>query len=121
MFAEYICNLLGYDKFMPSSGGVEACESAVKFARRWGYNVKGVPDGQAQIIMAKGNFWGRSITASGACDDPIRYTKFGPFTPGFPLVPYNNLEELENMLKATPNAVAVYFEPVQGEGGIIIP
>jgi ornithine--oxo-acid transaminase len=71
--------------------------------------------------MAKGNFWGRSITASGACDDPTRYTKFGPFTPGFPLVPYNDLPALEEMLKATPNTVAVYLEPVQGEGGIIIP
>jgi len=71
--------------------------------------------------MANGNFWGRSITASGACDDHSRYNNFGPFTPGFPLVDYNNLEHLENMLKADNNICAIYLEPIQGEGGIIIP
>ena len=83
---------MGYDKFLPSSSGVEACESACKVARRWGYDVKGIPDNQASIIMSNNNFWGRSITASGGCDDPIRYERFGPFTPGFPLVDYDNIE-----------------------------
>ena len=90
-FAEYLCNLLGYDKFLPSSSGVEACESAVKLARRWGYTVKGVEPNKASVVLMKNNFWGRSITASGACDDPVRFTNFGPFTPGLPLVSYNNV------------------------------
>jgi len=91
-FAEYICNLLGYDKFLPSSGGVEACESACKLARRWGYVVKGVEHDKASIIMMNNNFWGRSITASGASNDFSRCNNFGPFTPGFPLIDYNNVE-----------------------------
>lgn len=70
--------------------GVEAGETAVKLARRWGYVKKMIPDNKAVVIVAKGNFWGRTITASGACDDPSRYTNFGPFTPGFELVPYND-------------------------------
>jgi ornithine--oxo-acid transaminase len=90
-----LCTLLGYDKFLPSSTCVEACESACKVARRWGSTVKGVEHDKASIVMMKNNFWGRSITASGGCDDPQRYTNFGPFTPGFPLVSYNNVEEIE--------------------------
>jgi ornithine--oxo-acid transaminase len=120
-FGEFICNLTGYDKFLPANGGCEACESAVKFARRWGYRVKGVESNKASVIMAKNNFWGRSITASGACDDPSRYTDFGPFTPGFNLVDYNDLGALERQLQADKNTVAVYLEPIQGEGGILIP
>jgi ornithine--oxo-acid transaminase len=120
-FGEYICNLTGYEKFFPSNGGCEGCEAAIKFARRWGYVVKKVPDNQASVIMAKNNFWGRSITASGACDDPSRYTAFGPFTPGFPLVDFNDVQAIEDELKANPNTVAVYLEPIQGEGGIIMP
>lgn len=68
--AEYLTNLLGFDKMLPMNTGVEACETSVKLARRWGYVKKGIPDNQAQVVVAKGNFWGRSITASGACDDP---------------------------------------------------
>lgn len=86
--------LFGYDKILPMNSGVEACESAVKLARKWGYTVKGVDADQAKVVLAKNNFWGRSITASGACDDPKRYNGFGPFTPGFPLVEYNNIPAL---------------------------
>jgi len=120
-FAEYLCNVMGYEMFLPSSTGVEACESACKLARKWGYNVKGVEHDKASIIMANGNFWGRSITASGACDDPSRYTGFGPFTPGFPLVDYNDVDAVEAMFKADPNIVGIMVEPIQGEGGIIMP
>jgi ornithine--oxo-acid transaminase len=120
-FGEMICKLTGYDKFMPANGGCEACESACKYARRWGYHVKGVESDKAGIIMANNNFWGRSITASGACDDPSRYTDFGPFTPGFPLVDYDDLGAIEKQLQEDPNLVAVYLEPIQGEGGILIP
>jgi len=94
-FAYYITNTLGYDKYLPANGGTEACETAVKVARRWGYAVKGVEHDKASVIMANRCFWGRSITASGACDDPSRYNDFGPFTPGFPLVDYDNIEALE--------------------------
>jgi len=77
---------------LPANGGCEGCETAVKLARRWGYYVKKVEFDKASVIMANGNFWGRSITASGASDDPWRYKDFGPFTPGFPLVDFNNLD-----------------------------
>lgn len=120
-FGKQICDLLGYEKFLPSSSGVEACESACKLARRWGYVIKGVEHDKASIIMAKGCFWGRSITASGGSDDPSRYTNFGPFTPGFPLVPYNDVEAVEAYLMKDKNCVAIMLEPVQGEGGVIIP
>tara|TARA_B110000285_G_C15011391_1_gene556633 strand:- start:302 stop:970 length:669 start_codon:yes stop_codon:yes gene_type:complete len=120
-FSEYLCNLVGYDKFLPSSSGVEACESACKLARRWGYVVKGVEHDKASVIMMKNNFWGRSITASGACDDPTRYTNFGPFTPGFPLVAYNDVDAVEAYFKEDPNCVGIMIEPIQGEGGVIIP
>ena len=120
-FAEFICNLLGYDKFLPANGGAEACETAVKVARRWGYAVKGVEHDKASVIMAKRNFWGRSITGSGACDDPPRYKDFGPFTPGFPLVDYDDVQAIEAQIMSDPNTVAVFLEPVQGEGGIHVP
>jgi len=95
VFAEYICKTLNFDKFLPSSSGVEACESAVKVARKWGYVKKGVEHNKATVVMAKGCFWGRSITACSGTDDPQRYTNFGPFTPGFPLVEFNNLAQIE--------------------------
>lgn len=120
-FGEYITDLIGYEKFIPMNSGVEADETACKMARRWAYNVKGVPDNQAQILFPTNNFWGRSITASGACDDPTRYHKFGPFTPGFPLFKYEDLADLREKLENDPNICAVCIEPVQGEGGVIVP
>jgi ornithine--oxo-acid transaminase len=111
-FAEYLGDLLGYDKYLPSSSGVEACESACKLARRWGYVVKKVQHNQASILMAKGCFWGRSITASGGCDDPVRMANFGPFTPGFPLVAYDDVEAIENYFKFDPNCVGLMLEPI---------
>jgi ornithine--oxo-acid transaminase len=111
-FSEYLCNILGFDKFLPSNSGVEACESAIKVARRWGYVVKGVEHDRASVILMKGNFWGRSITASGACDDESRYNNFGPFTPGFPLVNYNNIDEIEAHMKNDPNCCAIMIEPI---------
>lgn len=120
-FSEFMSKTFGYDKLLPSSSGVEACESAVKLARRWGYVVKGVPDGKAEVLFPKGCFWGRSIAAISGCDDPSRYAGFGPLCPGFPLVEYNNLEALEKVLSENPNIVAYMLEPIQGEGGVIIP
>jgi len=121
MTAEFLTTLLGYDKMLPMNTGVEACETAVKLARRWGYRSKGIPDNQAKVVMCNGNFWGRSITASGACDDPQRYAHFGPFTPGFPLVDYNDVDALRGVLEKDPHVCAVMFEPIQGEGGVIVP
>ena len=97
---------------LPASGGCEACETSIKFARRWGYYVKKVEPNQASVIMANNNFWGRSLAASGSSDDPSRYKDFGPFDPGFKLVDYNNLDAIEDQLKANANTVAVYLEPI---------
>jgi len=89
---EYICGLLRYDKVLFMNSGVEAGESAVKLARRWAYNVKGVPDNEARVLFAKGNFWGRTIAACGSSDDPDRYRRFGPYNGlNFDLVDYDNL------------------------------
>lgn len=120
-FAEMMNKIFGYDKILPSSSGVEACETAVKLARRWGYVVKGVEDNKAEVLFPHGCFWGRSIAAISGCDDPVRYKGFGPLTPGFPMIEYNNLEALEEKLKNNPNIVAFMVEPIQGEGGIILP
>jgi ornithine--oxo-acid transaminase len=120
-FGKYITELLGYDKFFPMNGGVEADETACKLARRWAYRAKGVPDNEAMILFPTNNFWGRSITASGACDDPLRLTQFGPFTQGFELFKYDDPTDLEARLKANPNICSVFIEPIQGEGGIIVP
>lgn len=92
--AEYLTKLLGYDKLLPMNSGVEATETACKIARKWGYEKKGIPDNQAKILMANGCFWGRTITASGGSDDPTRKHHFGPFTPGFPLVNYDDVEAI---------------------------
>jgi ornithine--oxo-acid transaminase len=104
--------LFGYDKVLPMNTGCEATETAVKLARRWGYVVKGVEANKATVVMANGCFWGRSITASGACDDPSRYTNFGPFTPGFELVDFNDVAQLETAFKSNPNIVAFMVEPI---------
>jgi ornithine--oxo-acid transaminase len=103
------------------NSGAEAGETAVKFARRWGYVKKGIPDNQADMVVMEGNFWGRTITASGACDDPSRYHQFGPFTPGFPMVPFNDTEAIRKMFESNKNITAILLEPIQGERGVIIP
>ena len=111
-FAEYFTNLIGYDRLIPMNSGVEADETACKLARRWGYRNKGIPHNKANILFPTGNFWGRSITASGACDDPSRYDDFGPFTEGFELFEYNNVDSLKQKLEADPNICAVCIEPI---------
>ena len=120
--AEYLVKLLGYEgKYLASSSGVEACESAVKLARKWGYKVKGVPKDKANILMFNKCFWGRSVTAISGSDDPLRQKQFGPFTPGFPLVDYDDVQAVEDYLKSDPHCVAVYLEPIQAEAGMFLP
>lgn len=119
-YAEYITDLFKYDKVLPMNSGVEACESAVKLARKWAYMSKGVPENKAKIVFAANNFWGRSISAISASTDPVSYTNFGPFTPGFETIPYNDLEALEKAI-SDPNTAAFMVEPIQGEAGVIVP
>lgn len=118
---KYLTEVFDYDRVIFANTGVEAGETAVKFARKWGYMVKGVPDNKAEVLFASNNFWGRSLAACGSSDDHQRYHQFGPFNMGFSIIPYNNLEILEEKFKANPNIVAYMMEPIQGEAGIIIP
>lgn len=120
-YAEYITRLLGYDKVLPMNTGVEGGETACKLARRWGYDVKGVPKDQAKILFANNNFWGRTMSAISSSTDPSSYSRFGPFMPGFELIPYNDLAALEQKLAADPNIVAFMVEPIQGEAGVVVP
>lgn len=119
-YEEYVTKLFGYDKVLPMNTGVEGGETACKLARRWGYEVKKIPQNQAKIIFAEGNFWGRTLSAVSASSDPTCYEKFGPFMPGFELVPYNNLIALEEKLRDS-NVCAFMVEPIQGEAGVVVP
>jgi ornithine--oxo-acid transaminase len=119
-YEAYITTYFGYDKVLPMNTGVEGGETAIKLARRWGYNVKGIPENQARIIFAEGNFWGRTLAAISSSTDPSSYKGFGPFMPGFGLVPYNDLVALENELKDS-NVAAFMVEPIQGEAGVVLP
>jgi ornithine--oxo-acid transaminase len=118
-FASELATLIGKDMVLPMNTGAEAVESAIKVARKWGYEVKGVPDGQAVIIVATGNFHGRTTTIISFSDDPLAHDHFGPYTPGFASVPYGDLEALRNAI--TDDVVAVLLEPIQGESGVRIP
>jgi ornithine--oxo-acid transaminase len=100
--------------------GVEGGETAVKLARRWGYDVKGIANNQAVVVFAEGNFWGRTISAISTSQDSSSYARFGPFTPGFTSVAYNDLASLETALQ-NPNVAAYMFEPIQGEAGVVVP
>ena len=119
-YEEFICNFFGFDKVLPMNTGVEGGETANKLARKWGYLKKGIPNNQARIIFAKGNFWGRTLAAISSSDDPTSYEGFGPYMPGYDLIPYNDLEALENELK-DPNVAAFMVEPIQGEAGVVVP
>lgn len=119
-YEKYITGYFGYDKVLAMNTGVEGGETAVKLARRWAYVKKGVEDNKAKIIFAEGNFWGRTLAAISSSTDPSSYYKFGPYMPGFELVPYNNLEALEKALQ-DKNVAAFMVEPIQGEAGVIVP
>ena len=119
-YEKYITEYFGYEKVLPMNTGVEGGETAIKLARRWGYAVKGIPENQAKVIFAQGNFWGRTLAAISSSTDPSSYNGFGPFMPGFGLVPYNDLAALETALQ-DPNVAAYMVEPIQGEAGVVIP
>lgn len=119
-YEEYITHLLGYQRILPMNTGVEGAETAVKLCRKWGYKVKGIQENQAKIIFASGNFWGRSIGAISASTDPLSKKEFGPFVPGFEIIPFNDLEALKNSLQ-DKNVAGFMVEPIQGEAGVIVP
>ena len=119
LFYEEIAALTGSHKVLPMNSGAEAVESAIKSVRKWGYEVKGVPDGQAEIIVCADNFHGRTLGIVGFCTDPAARDHFGPFAPGFKIIPFGDAEALEEAI--TPNTVAFLVEPIQGEAGVIIP
>jgi ornithine--oxo-acid transaminase len=119
-YEAYITRLFGYDKMLPMNTGVEGGETAIKLARRWAYTKKSVPDNQAIIVFAEGNFWGRTLAAISSSNDPSSYAGFGPYMPGFISVPYNDLTALEAVLQ-NPNVAGFMFEPIQGEAGVVIP
>ncbi len=119
-YEQYIATYFGYDKVLPMNTGVEGGETAIKLARRWAYSKKGVEENKAKIIFAEGNFWGRTLAAISSSTDPSSYHQFGPFMPGFELVPYNDTIALERALQ-DPNVAAFMVEPIQGEAGVVIP
>lgn len=119
-YAKFITEYFGYDKVLPMNTGVEGGETAIKLARRWGYVKKGIPDNEAVVVFAKHNFWGRTMAAISSSTDPGSYEKFGPFMPGFALVEYNELVDLESALQ-NPNVAAFMVEPIQGEAGVVVP
>jgi ornithine--oxo-acid transaminase len=120
-YEAYITKLFGYDRVLPMNTGVEGGETAIKLARKWGYEVKGIPQNQAHVLFAEGNFWGRTIAAISTSDDEDSYGNFGPYVPNFSNIPYNDVAALEAELKSNPNICAFMVEPIQGEAGVVVP
>jgi ornithine--oxo-acid transaminase len=119
-YEKYITDLLGFDKILPMNTGAEAVETGIKLARRWAYVVKRVAENKARIIVCAGNFHGRTSSVISFSTDPSSYTNFGPFMPGFDIIPYNDLEALSKALE-DKNVAAFLVEPIQGEAGILVP
>ncbi len=119
-YEKFITEFFGYDKVLPMNTGVEAGETAIKLARRWGYRVKKIKENKAKVIFAEGNFWGRTMSAISSSTDPSSFKDFGPFMAGFEVVPYDNLKALEEKLK-DKNVCAFMVEPIQGEAGVVVP
>ena len=119
-YEEYVTKYFDYDKVLPMNTGVEGGETANKLARKWGYLIKGIEENKAKIIFANGNFWGRTLAAISSSNDPLSYKDFGPFMPGYELVPYNDLNSLEEAFQDS-NVCAFMVEPIQGEAGVVVP
>jgi ornithine--oxo-acid transaminase len=120
VYEEYVTRLFGYDKVLPMNTGVEAVETAIKLARRWGYEVKGIPEGEAVIVGCTGNFHGRTTAAISLSTDPSSYGGFGPRTPGFAIIPYDDADALREALR-DPHVAGFIVEPIQGEAGVVVP
>ena len=120
VYEKYITEFFGYDKVLPMNSGAEADETALKLCRKWAYEKKGVPENEAKIIVCEGNFHGRTITIISMSSDPDAYKGFGPYTPGFVTIPYNDLSALERALD-DPNVAGFLVEPIQGEAGVFVP
>ena len=120
-YEEYVTKYFGFDKVLPMNTGAEAVETALKLCRKWAYEVKGIPENQAQIIVCENNFHGRTTTIISFSNDETARKSFGPFTAGFIKIPYDDVEALENVLKSTPNIAGFLVEPIQGEAGVYVP
>ncbi len=121
-YEKFATEFFGYDKLLPMNSGAEAVETALKLARRWGYKVKGIPENEALIIVMDGNFHGRTITIVTLSNDPESYSQYGPFTPGFVRVPYDDTEAVRKVLEEKGDKVAaLLMEPIQGEAGVYVP
>jgi len=120
IYEKFITELFGYDKVLPMNTGVEGGETAIKLCRKWAYTVKNVPENQAKILFVSGNFWGRTLGAISSSTDPSSRVGFGPFMPGYELIPYNDLAALEQSLQ-DPNVAGFMVEPIQGEAGVVVP
>lgn len=119
-YAQYITSYFGYDKVLPMNTGVEAVETGLKLCRKWGYEIKGIPDGQAKVIVCTGNFHGRTMGVISFSSDPSSTTHFGPYLPGFISIPYNDVPALTEALK-DPSVAGFLVEPIQGEAGVVVP
>tara|TARA_B000000475_G_scaffold43634_1_gene32656 strand:+ start:4942 stop:6168 length:1227 start_codon:yes stop_codon:yes gene_type:complete len=119
-YEKFVAEFFGYDKVLPMNTGVEGGETAVKLARKWAYDVKKVPKNAAKIIFVEGNFWGRTLGAISSSTDPSSTNGFGPFMPGYEIIPYNDIDALKNALQ-DPNVAAFMVEPIQGEAGVVVP
>lgn len=120
-FEQYATEYFGFDKLLPMNTGAEAVETAIKICRKWAYEKRGIPENEAVILVCEGNFHGRTTTIISFSNDPDARTNFGPYTPGFVSIPYNDVEALENAIKEIPNVAGFLVEPIQGEAGVFTP
>lgn len=118
---KFLCDYFGYDKVLMMNSGVEGGETALKLTRKWAYKVKGIEPGKAKTVYAAGNFWGRTLAAISSSTDPSSTNDYGPFLPGYEIIPYNDLGALESLLKSDPNIAGFMVEPIQGEAGVVVP
>ncbi|MGG7665865.1 ornithine--oxo-acid transaminase [Dyadobacter sp. BHUBP1] len=118
---KFLCDYFGYDKVLMMNSGVEGGETALKLTRKWAYKVKGIEPGKAKTVYAAGNFWGRTLAAISSSTDPCSTNDYGPFLPGYEIIPYNDLPALESLLKNDPDIAGFMVEPIQGEAGVVVP
>ncbi|HEV7380424.1 MAG TPA: ornithine--oxo-acid transaminase [Dyadobacter sp.] len=118
---KYLCEYFGYDKVLMMNSGVEGGETALKLTRKWAYKVKGIEPDKAKTVYASGNFWGRTLAAVSSSTDPSSTNDYGPFLPGMLIIPYDDLDALENAFRADPDIAGFMVEPIQGEAGVVVP